>query len=317
MKEELPSSFGVYICLCNRDYPFANACLMSVRDHLGDVPVCFLIDGTINHPRPWEKLGVQVIRRLDIRNEVLKTRSFGYGLTKMICFWEGPFERFLYLDADTVLAGNILELIDIEKKDLWFNEPHEVITPDIQRTQYFDPERLFQHVTPFPWKDKPFCNTGVLVSRKGLFRLEDYLQLLDLKNQNNSLMPTGEQGLLNYLIFSGAHRGDFTVSHAPLQTVVPVWKEEDLQSRFGPDEETFAHYKGPPTVVHWAGVKPWETGPQVYRIPMRYYRKAYARYNGGLPAFMGQSWLIAQEKVMQTKDAGKKMKRQLRKRIKG
>jgi hypothetical protein len=287
MSAALPANFGVNIACFRGDYPFVKACVASVRRHLGDVPVCLFVDGEFSVRQLQHTYGVQAIYAKDVADPELRRRSYGYGLTKMIVFWASPFERFLYLDADTVVWGNVLEGLGVEQVDFIFNQPHETYTELIVKDQYFDYDRLFEHTSPFHWQGLPYFNTGVFVARRGLFSTSDYYELLDLKLKDDSLMPTGEQGILNVMVFRAASEGRITVAQASLQTVVPVVPIEKLRQRFQIVGGTARVMPDDRTVIHWAGAKPFSFRSDVFRDPMTHYRHVSLRDRRHRLAFLG------------------------------
>jgi hypothetical protein len=99
--------FGIIIACCDQDYTFARGCCASIRYFLGDTPIALIIDGTFDTSPLEQTYGVKVINPSTVSSTFLKERSFGFGLTKMIAFWESPWKHFLYLDADTVVWFNI------------------------------------------------------------------------------------------------------------------------------------------------------------------------------------------------------------------
>jgi hypothetical protein len=70
--------------------------------------IALIVDGTFSTVL-WKRLMVFVLSII-IRSptKFLREKSFGWGKTKMIAFWESPWQNFLVLDADTNVWGNIL-----------------------------------------------------------------------------------------------------------------------------------------------------------------------------------------------------------------
>jgi len=95
--------FGVIIACWKGDAHYALGCYASIRFFMPNTPVCFLYDGDLLPPVIAAIPEVQYITRLTVKNRHLKERSFGPGFTKMVAFFESPFETFLYLDADTTV----------------------------------------------------------------------------------------------------------------------------------------------------------------------------------------------------------------------
>jgi hypothetical protein len=98
---------GFSVACYRGDIPLLRGCLASIRYFAPDAPICLIADGDFS-TKEFEKVyGVQVIRRKDVRNPDLKKWSFGFGITKMIGFWESPFDIVFHVDADAVLWGDI------------------------------------------------------------------------------------------------------------------------------------------------------------------------------------------------------------------
>ena len=122
-----------------------------------------------------------------------------YGGHRRFCAFDGPFDQFIYLDAD-VLVMNSLDHI--------FNqlERYDCVTYDFQ---YLNPEmiynvkysRLFQVFSKERIRAEIFCS-GFYSSKKGLFPAEKREWLLSqLQNgESEILYPTGDQPVLNYML---------------------------------------------------------------------------------------------------------------------
>ena len=278
-ERERSMSFGFSVACSVRDYPFACACISSIRCFAPDAPVSLTVDesgGRVDTRRLEQTYQVSVIRAADVRDPGLRSLSFGYGITKMIAFWEAPFDVILHIDADAVMWGDIRRNLSPDPWDLVFNEPHETISSYIQKTQYFDPERVFSIVPRFAWEARPYFNCGVICMKRGSLDLDEYLRMLQLQKQHPELLITGEQGMLNIMVFRAVSEGRLNAVPAHLQTVVPVVATGELRRRFQISAES-PKISGDPTVIHWAGPKPWRWNTQVFSEPMDYFRRRAAR----------------------------------------
>jgi len=182
--------------------------------------------------------------------------------------------------------------------DVIYNEPHETITPDIQRSQYFDPDKLFAHVPYFPWEKQPYFNTGCFVARKGLLDLNEYLSLVELQSKQRDIFFCGEQGILNYMIFKRIAAGEITARAWPLQAVVPVVPKQDLQRRFRIAHGSPVVNEADRRVIHWAGSKPYLTtqvASFAFLEPMVHYRREYLRRVESPLKMLGRLGLIYDE----------------------
>jgi hypothetical protein len=267
----MSETLGFSVACYQGDIPLLRGCLASIRHFAPDAPICLIADGDFSTRAFEKRYGAVTIRRRDVKNKDLRQWSFGFGLTKMIAFWEAPFDVVFHLDADAVLWGDVRRNLPGVIPDLVFNEPHETITPYIQRTQYFDPERIFTIFPEFDWKELPYFQAGIVCVRRNHLDLDQYIRCLELQRAHPDLLVNGDQGMLNLMVFSAFRSGRLKIDQAHLQTVVPVLEKEELLQRFriGPE--------GPvpwskPTVIHWAGPKPFGNQPSIFAEPMDYFR---------------------------------------------
>ena len=275
------SEIGFSVACYKGDVPLLRGCLASIKYFAPDAPICLVIDGDFDS-RPFEKrYGVSCIRRRDVRHPELRKSSFGPGITKMVAFWESPFERIFHVDADAVLWGDVRKNLPSVEVDVIFNEPHEEITDYIQRTQYFDPEHIFNHIEPFNWKGNSYFQAGVVCVRRGVLELGEYLQMLECQRAHPDVFINMDQGMLNILVFRALKAGKIKAVQAHLQSVVPVIAKPELELRFQIRNGKPMPWIQP-TVIHWAGPKPYTVNPDIYSLPMDYFREIGMR-EFGLP----------------------------------
>jgi hypothetical protein len=275
----MSNELGFSVACHKGDVPLLRGCLASIRYFAPDAPVCLVIDTDFDS-RPFEKrYGVTTIRRRDVRHNGLRQWSFGPGITKLVAFWEAPFERIFHIDADAVLWGDVRRNIPDSEWDVVFNEPHEVITAFIQRTQYFDPDVIFEHIEPFPWQGNPYFQAGVVCVKRGAFDIEEYLNMLEGQRKAPRVFINMDQGILNILVFRAVRAGNIRAASVHLQSVVPVLSKGELESRLQIQNGEPVPWVQP-TVVHWAGPKPYTTNPDVFSLPMDYFREIGMREFG-------------------------------------
>lgn len=280
----MSKDLGFSVACCQSDVPLLRGCLASIRYFAPDAPVCLVIDKDFDS-RPFEKrYGVRCIRRGDLKSEGLRKGSFGPGITKLVAFWEAPFERVFHVDADAVLWGDARRNVPSGDWDVVFNEPHEVITAYIQKTQYFDPDKVFEHIEYFEWQNNPYFQAGVLCVRRGALNLEEYLRMLEGQRRHPEVFINMDQGILNILVFRAAREGKIRALPAHLQTVVPVLSRKELEQRFKIEKGQPVLWVKP-TVIHWAGPKPYKSNPEVFSLPMDYFREIGMR-DLGLPKWI-------------------------------
>ena len=273
-------TIGFSVSCFRGDLPLARATLSSIRAFASDAPISLIVDGDCCPTRALEKTyGVTVIRKGDVKNRDLRKWSFGYGLTKMIALWEAPFDIIFHVDADAILWGDIRENLPSGRWDLVYNEPHEVITEQVQLAQYFDPDLIFKYIEPFQWKNNQYFNGGAFCVRKGILDLDEYMRLLEIQRNHPGVISSGEQGHLGILVFRAVQEGSIIAKRACLQALVPMIPKDDLEKRFRIVNGT-PIVDGMPAIIHWAGEKPWRENKEIFRAPMDYFRERALRECG-------------------------------------
>lgn len=284
------AEFGVVIGCCARDYHFAKATIASVRYFLPNLPLCLIIDGAFSTRRLQRTYGIDVLYRSQVQDEFLRRKSFGWGLTKMVAFWEAPYERFLWLDSDTVVWGNLLPHLKLGESwdvlvdqpwDMELQQPRRSPAPDADITRwYFDTAKVETLFPDFPWRDyasRYFC-TGFFGMRRGLFPLEEYREMLALAQGDTKLFFPGEMGFLNLMIFRALHEGRITVAETPVQAIVCDYTPEQLERRCAISRSPAEVRGGPGAVLHYTGgFKPTLRPTRPHVVPgLEFRRRALA-----------------------------------------
>ncbi|MBE9168119.1 sugar transferase [Pleurocapsales cyanobacterium LEGE 06147] len=132
-----------------------------------------------------------------------KAGSEGYhrfGTHRRYCAFDGPFDRFLYMDADTLLMGSVesifsqLNNYDCVVYDFQHKDPTHVYTVDSSQLKtIFNPERI---------KSEIFCS-GFYAAKRGLFPQEKRGRLIAYLRTGEAeiLYPMApDQTLINYMM---------------------------------------------------------------------------------------------------------------------
>jgi hypothetical protein len=303
----IPTDFGIVIACSDQSYLFVKGCCASIRYFLGDVPICVLIDGDFSGADLARTYGATIINRCTPIEPALRERSFGWGLTKMIAFWEAPWSRFLSLDPDTIVWGDVLSFF--EDADLVLDQQYartesgEIVNPllfdflgqpppdaGLRRAVIdyciFDTQQVQAYFPDFDWKRflYQYAWTGVYFARRGIFDLDEYVELLAFADRHPGVFLGGEMGILNFLAFRAAGQGRLRVTNTPMQVLVPQETPEDLERRFP--------WRGRPdlapseaAVIHWTGSgKPTLVSGR-FAGPMRFARRQHQVYAHGSTGF--------------------------------
>ena len=297
MDKGTTEKFGVIIVCCDSDLHYAKGCYASVRFYMPHTPVCFIYDG---QQAPQELLSLPnatVLSKNEVRSEDLRKRSFGPGLTKMVSFFESPFETFLYLDSDTTICGDISQISDFENFDFIIDQSESYSKENVCRW-FFDTDAIEEHFPDFDWesfKDRYFC-TGVFLAKRGIFELSWYLKLLDFMEEKPEVFKFWEMGLLNYMIFASKGRSNTQICSLPYQLVTRDHPYEELRTRFHSsfDPQTRKPLPVDPCVFHYPVYKPHLLQKQSYTEPMAFFRRMFIREFGG-NRFIGEMKLFSED----------------------
>jgi hypothetical protein len=127
------------------------------------------------------------------------------GMHRRFCAFDGPFDRFIYMDADTLLLSPVdfifeqLERHDWVVYDFQYKDPTHVYTVDSpQIATVFGADRVAAEI---------FC-AGFYASKSGLFDQAQQDGLIDQLRQGDAavLYPMApDQTILNYMAMRSAH----------------------------------------------------------------------------------------------------------------
>jgi hypothetical protein len=240
---------GVVIPVWAGDVYLAKACCASVRQYLGDIPITLLVDGADTDTSEIQRLhGVQRLVVQEVMDAEYLRLCTGTSWTKLLLFWMGPYERFLCLDADTILWGDVRCYAEFDQYDFIaaYHLHDEVVLQDPGELQrcLFDLD-IAQRLSPgLKWQQRDFANCGVFFARRGIFT---QAQLMEWRRLD--CWRCYEQGLLNYLRWRSVpgespRMGGHRLQLFPADTTCKP-------------ENRFLRRDFPrPLVVHWVGKKP-------------------------------------------------------------
>ena len=109
---EIQAPFGFVTACYSGCVDIVGAALESIRHYHPDVPICLTVDGDFEVRDFEEDYDVIVLRIDDMQDQEIAgfiRRSFH---AKHAAMWEGPFESYVYLDADAITWGELLSKID-------------------------------------------------------------------------------------------------------------------------------------------------------------------------------------------------------------
>ena len=279
------AEFGVVVTVTQRDLHWAKGTCASVRYFMPDAPIWLLVDGPGSTSDLERTYGVRVGRTSDVDHRGLRELSFGSYLTKLSTLWLAPFETFLFLDADTVVWGDVRGHADLDHNDFVLDLPLGG-SPHVERW-IMDVDAVTRHFPEFDARGhvQDYVNNGAFLARRGALDLDRYLELARFSRENPGVFLT-DLGIFNYMLFGGADEGSLRLAQRELIVLVGFSTRhgllrgarlEDVQRRFSLVDGKPAVES--PAVLHWAGpVKP-EVGsdPRDLAEPMMFFRRRFRR----------------------------------------
>ncbi|BAY90986.1 MULTISPECIES: Npun_R2821/Npun_R2822 family protein [unclassified Tolypothrix] len=251
-------------------YPFDDQ-TQRIADEITKRPNVFIYNNqeSINY---WDQFMVSAApERLN------RSQSRLYGAHRRFCAFDGPFEKFIYLDADTLVMNSLatvfqkLDSYDFVVYDFQFKDVSKVYNVDSpQLLEVFAKERINSEI---------FCS-GFYASKKGVFSKEQIKSLiLSLQNDERDILyqGAGEQPLINYMVMK-SHLSIYNFAQQlPSHEVTGCsvgskhFEEKEHILYDKGNRLTYLHYIGVPPNIHQAVC----TGENIdfpYRDLFLYYR---------------------------------------------
>ena len=263
----------VYINTHRYDKELTGTCVASVRYWYPDIAISLIFDysnGRYNYTALCRRWNVDV---LDTQG-----RKYGWGLGKFEPLFLGNKERFLVLDADTVLCGPVLDSIDALDAD--FVVDRETQPPEDLKILYYDPEKLKDLYPDFVYPGYTF-NTGQWIGRGGILRHADFDAFVNWKPVPRLKYPDifkqADQGVLNLVVHQKEAEGKLSVEKIPLM----IWPANGAGDFIRLDA---IKDKKPdfPFVIHWAGMKFRRLNEYPLSAILLFYRQYYYSGDHGL-----------------------------------
>ncbi|MBD2150284.1 hypothetical protein H6F44_09160 [Pseudanabaena sp. FACHB-1277] len=250
--------FGIVTACWSGDYFLAKATCASIRHFLGDVPICVIVDGDFSIQELIDIYNVQPLYLSQLSNPDLRKICPGSGRSKLAAIWEGPFERFLYLDSDAIIWGDLLTQVNLSDIDFVVMRPD--LYGDLSKQEvckwFFDVDQILTINPHFQWQKQPYFCSGAFVARRNCLDLQEYLKLENLLNRSPDLFKFWEQGIVNYMVFSSHQKGALTYKVVDLQLVTADYTKITLEQLFKCNVYNPPKITDKPVIIHFCGNKP-------------------------------------------------------------
>lgn len=262
----------IYINTHRYDLQLTRTCVASVRYWYPDIPVYLIIDYSNGaYPAPG------MLRKWDLKILDTGKQHYGWGFGKFEPLFLNNHERFLILDADTVITGSVLEKV----KDL---DADFVVDKEVQPMEkfislYYDPVKASEFFPGFSYPGYSF-NTGQWIGKSEVLAKSDFNDFVTWspapKLKHPEYFKQADQGIFNLLIHLKEKQQQIRVEKIPLM----IWPENGNAAfiQFSSIEQRSGGHA--PYIIHWAGMK-FKTLSEYPRadILLFYEKFFYSRYN--------------------------------------
>ncbi|MCC5621560.1 Npun_R2821/Npun_R2822 family protein [Nostoc sp. CHAB 5715] len=174
-------------------YPFDDQ-TQRIADEIAKRPNVFLYDNQESINR-WDQF------MLSAAPERLNRSKFRlYGAHRRFCAFDGPFDKFIYLDADTLVMNSLAAVF--EKLDSYDFVVYDFQFKDVSKIYNVNSPKLLKIFEQKRIDSETFCS-GFYGSKRGIFNSEQRNLLIShLKNGEAEILyeGAGEQPLINYMV---------------------------------------------------------------------------------------------------------------------
>uniref|UniRef100_B8HT84 Sugar transferase n=1 Tax=Cyanothece sp. (strain PCC 7425 / ATCC 29141) TaxID=395961 RepID=B8HT84_CYAP4 len=196
---EVNVSSNIPVCVI----PF-NHELNKVRAEIAQRPQVSLLEDTAAIRR-WEDFATRIWASHRKAQQMFQKRNISgiYQLERhrKLCCFDGPFERFIFFDADTLALGSLDQVFKSLENHDWINHDFQHRS-DLNYVFDETAPQLRQIFTEQQLKTQIFCS-GWFASKKDVFTTDKLSQLLDqllTKEINVLAWDRSDQTVLNYLV---------------------------------------------------------------------------------------------------------------------
>ncbi|HEX5002997.1 MAG TPA: hypothetical protein VFW78_10925 [Bacteroidia bacterium] len=248
----------IYIPCYRRDFRLARICIASIRHWYPDIPITIIKDEMMHS---FDTTELERVFNVSVYPQ--NARLYGWGFSKFEAMFEPAGKRFLFLDADIVMAGPVLELLEKYDDDyIVHEEPYSL--EDVYK-YYFNLEELKKFDPAFHFPEFTF-NTGQFVGTAGKLKRSDFDPLVEwseprIVKRTDVFTFGGEQPVLNYVVMKKMGEGMLSVKRLNF-----------MREGLNPDTAAISidrldRKEGYPFILHWHDKKPDVFDPRMRQIP--------------------------------------------------
>ena len=240
---------SVCILCTARDLWLARIAVASVRYWSPEIPITLVKDPVYGRFHTDE-----VERAWGVSSTDTLAQPCGWGFGKVELLFRFPGRRLLILDADTILCGDVLAVLDDSDADFVVSvEQVEADRFDELQPYYYRFDAV-RELDPQFSRPRSLFHSGNFVATSGVLRREDFDPWLSWSSPVELRYPDrfhpGDQGVLNYVVDGSERRGCVTVDrrHFTILASSPALSRIRL--------DAIRRRVSEPFVVHYNGRKP-------------------------------------------------------------
>ncbi|MCC5659277.1 sugar transferase [Nostoc sp. XA010] len=227
-------------------YPFDDQ-TQRIADEIAKRPNVFLYDNQESINR-WDEFMISAAP------ERLNRSKFRlYGAHRRFCAFDGPFDKFIYLDADTLVMNSLAAVF--EKLDNYDFVVYDFQFKDVSKIYNINSPKLLKIFERKRIDSEIFCS-GFYGSKRGIFNSEQRNLLIShLQNGEAEILyeGAGEQPLINYMVM----RSNLSIYNFAQQLPDNQKTGCSATSKHFEEREHILYDKGNRlTYIHYIGVPP-------------------------------------------------------------
>jgi hypothetical protein len=234
----------VYVAASKLDSRYTRISVASIRYFYPEIPIRILAGGCMRRGLLKELRQYWGVTLADI-----PAGDYGWGFVKLEPLFGPRGERFLVLDADTVVTGPILDAWT--DSDAPFLVDNQEQSESAKKELYYDWCKV-REIDVTARSPLFVFNSGQWRGTAGILRRDDFAPWVEWTfprrlRHPKCFMP-GDQGILNYVLNQKAMLEGLRVECRPIMR----WPGHELQ---GLDAGRLSRKAAEPLIVHWAGLK--------------------------------------------------------------
>lgn len=276
----------VYISNYKGDVRFLRPCVASIRTWYPEIPITIIQDLNGGAYRLDEACAAWNLELYET-----EVQRFGSGWSRLEPLFHTQPERFLYLDADIVFTGRVID--ELEQYDEEVVLTAQESRPDQIARHWFDLEKLAAFDPAFVFQGCAY-NVGLFVANAGIVNKEDLEHLIMFSEPRRALHPEMlllyESGPLNYVFLKKAQEGKLTIGVSDVMRFCPSTRMPEIEL------DSLEKGTEPPYALHWAGGmkhRPFGLLPNGH-VLRHFVDHYHTRVAGGKPK---QTWRAFQEQA--------------------